>query len=177
MNRNPPGNDLNKEECERVILHLLLFEILHPKVVWNAYSSTMYIIPGPRAQDFVISTRANVQIEFPHRNLSRKSTVSSTKTSDEDGWIKARSGKTSSTKRKSNSTKQSNHKISNANNSNQGSRFVTAVAKKSRTKSMEPKNHSIDVIELSDDSEDETKKSKDIFESSTSEEEFIGDLK
>ncbi len=113
---NPPGNDLAKDECERVVIYLILEDVLHPKVVYTAYNTIVYLVLGPNGQKLLDSTNPRAEISFPIRP-QRKQTGSSKKLpsnplaiTDGDGWIsatskpkKAKAGKakTTSTKAKS----------------------------------------------------------------------------
>lgn len=145
---NPPGNDVNKEECERIIIHLLLSEILHPKVSWNAYTSTMYIIPGPNARTFLSSVKAKVEIHFPIRKSGRQSNPRA-KSQGEEGWITARS---TNVKGKNNdsapvgSGKEKRRKLGAV--SKQGERFLNAVSVKQKSRVASKVFETSEVIEL-----------------------------
>ena len=66
------------KECERVIVYLLLEDVLHPKVVYTAYNTIVYICLGPKGPSLLSSPNPRAEINFPIRLQSkRKQTLSS----------------------------------------------------------------------------------------------------
>jgi len=116
VNDNPPSKDLSKEECERIIVYLLLEDVLHPNIVYTAYSTIVYIILGPKGPNMLNSTNPRAEMGFPPRPKRKQGATSKTSTTNplalanEDGWtstakpkaIKAKTtkaaGKTKTTK-------------------------------------------------------------------------------
>eukprot|EP00592_Proboscia_alata_P015043 CAMPEP_0194398676 /NCGR_PEP_ID=MMETSP0174-20130528/126239_1 /TAXON_ID=216777 /ORGANISM="Proboscia alata, Strain PI-D3" /LENGTH=1171 /DNA_ID=CAMNT_0039195005 /DNA_START=63 /DNA_END=3578 /DNA_ORIENTATION=- len=106
---NRPNKDLTKNDCERIIVELLTHDVLHPKLVWNQYSTNMYIIPGAsgRSDQFLLSPTAQLKIKCPQCPTSTASNTASTSTSNkqqpiasnasQNGWISTRKATTSST--------------------------------------------------------------------------------
>lgn len=98
LKENPPANDLSKEDCERVIIYLLLEDVLHPKIVFTAYSTIVYLILGPKGPNLLSSPNPRAEIGFPikpkrkqslsSRNPVARNPVAAT---DEGGWMSARS--------------------------------------------------------------------------------------
>eukprot|EP00579_Thalassiosira_antarctica_P009771 CAMPEP_0201909238 /NCGR_PEP_ID=MMETSP0903-20130614/1079_1 /ASSEMBLY_ACC=CAM_ASM_000552 /TAXON_ID=420261 /ORGANISM="Thalassiosira antarctica, Strain CCMP982" /LENGTH=935 /DNA_ID=CAMNT_0048443729 /DNA_START=237 /DNA_END=3044 /DNA_ORIENTATION=- len=101
---NPPGKDLNKEECEKIIVYLLLEDVLHPKIVYTAYSTIVYIIIGPKGPNLLSSSNPRAEMGFPMRpNRKQASSFKNPlAATDEDGWISTRSQTTKTTKTKTN---------------------------------------------------------------------------
>ena len=110
---------LNKE-CERCIITLLLSDVLHPHIVFNAYNTICYIKLGPNGQKMLASQDPHVNVDFPIRQTrtsaaSKKSPKAVVSVADNDGWIstkKQKAGgkdtmkaKSSTKKRKSTSSK------------------------------------------------------------------------
>jgi hypothetical protein len=48
-NATKAPSDYKKPDCERVIVHLLLQEVLREKASYTAYAVTSYILPGKKA--------------------------------------------------------------------------------------------------------------------------------
>jgi len=90
VEKNQP-KDLTKEECERLVVTLLIFEILEEKVSWNNYGSAMYISIGQKALRFLTSPTASFSIYFPPRsNAAKSSTLAKKRVSssgEDDGWL------------------------------------------------------------------------------------------
>ncbi|KAL7552676.1 hypothetical protein ACHAWF_015904 [Thalassiosira exigua] len=99
LNDNPPG-DLNKEECERIVVSLLLEDVFHPNIRYTAYSTIVYIVLGPKAPFLLTSPNPRAEMSFPVRP-SQKQASSTNKAplvaTDEDGWISTK-GKTNKAK-------------------------------------------------------------------------------
>ncbi|KAL3815978.1 hypothetical protein ACHAXA_005187 [Cyclostephanos tholiformis] len=119
---NPPG-DLSKEGEYLVnghaiylliVIYLLLEDVFHPKIIYTAYSTIVYIVLGPNGPKLVESKNPRARISFPittKRNQaeSKRPPINSFARSDEGGWMTAKSIKTNT--RKPTSTK--NKTISN----------------------------------------------------------------
>lgn len=65
------------KECERVIVYLLLEDVLHPKVVYTAYNTIVYICLGPNGPNLLSSPNPRAEINFPIRLLSKRKQTSS----------------------------------------------------------------------------------------------------
>jgi hypothetical protein len=100
---------------------LILEDVLHPKVVYTAYNTIVYLVLGPNGQKMLKSTNPRAEISFPIRP-QRKQAGSSKKLpsnplaiSDGDGWIssviskpkKAKAGKAKSKSTKAKSARTS----------------------------------------------------------------------
>jgi len=96
VKENPPNKELTKDECERVVLSLIIARALEPKVVWaNAYMSYMYIAPGPLAHNLVNNPDAKVKIPLPERGAT-----SARKTAAEDAPSSKKKSKSTTGKKK-----------------------------------------------------------------------------
>lgn len=78
-------------ECERTIVSLLLEDILHPHVVYTAYSNICYLRLGPLGQRLLTSADPHVIVAFPIRqnrtNPASKNPKATLAIADDDGWI------------------------------------------------------------------------------------------
>lgn len=79
-------------ECERTIVSLLLEDILHPHVVYTAYSNICYLRLGPLGQRLLTSADPHVIVAFPIRQnrtnpASKKTPKATLAIADDDGWI------------------------------------------------------------------------------------------
>lgn len=73
VKQNPPGNELNAEECERTIVELVLHKIFRTYVVWTAYDSNIYLQLTERGRKFLQSSEPKVSMTFPkHEKRARK---------------------------------------------------------------------------------------------------------
>lgn len=85
------------QECERIVIYLILEDVLHPKVVYTAYNTIVYLVLGPNGPKLLASTNPRAEISFPIRPQrkqaapSRKSSTNLLAIADEDGWISATS--------------------------------------------------------------------------------------
>jgi hypothetical protein len=84
-------------ECERVVISLLLEDVFHPNIIYNAYSAICYLRLGPLAQRVLSSTDPHVYISFPIRQASAKAAAKKTPKASatlavagDDGWISSR---------------------------------------------------------------------------------------
>ena len=75
----PPGTDLNKDECERVLITLVLERVMDFRVVFTAYGSNAYLRLTQKGQRLVHAPDPVINIRLPKRKAraSRKSSVSS----------------------------------------------------------------------------------------------------
>ncbi|KAL3785909.1 hypothetical protein HJC23_008104 [Cyclotella cryptica] len=92
LKENPPAKDLTKDECERIIISLLIADILHPHVVYTAYSTICYIRLGPKGRLLLTSLNPTVNVSFPiksalSQSTSKKSPTTSLAVAGDDGWI------------------------------------------------------------------------------------------
>ena len=88
VGENPP-KDLNREECERLVITLMIYGIIKDKVLWTPYGACMYLQLGLSAQRFLSSSTASLTMYFPPRATT---TSSSTKkrppsVANQDGWL------------------------------------------------------------------------------------------
>lgn len=122
---NPPSKDLTKDECDRLIISLLLEDVLHPKISWsNPYSSHMYVVPGIKANRLLSNPKATVKVSFP----IRKKTVHKSKPN-------------------ANSTDAKSKSQPNANSQTQRG-WITRKNRTNQMKPKQPKKQSTDVIDL-----------------------------
>jgi len=63
----PPAPSLSRDECERIVLCLMIEDVLKPKVVYGSYCNSMYIHLGPRGQGLASSPEPHVVMSFPIR--------------------------------------------------------------------------------------------------------------
>lgn len=78
----PPAPELTRDECERIVLCLMVENVLLPKVVTNKYSSSMYIQPGPKAYGLAHSDNPHVTMSFPLKKAKAAASSSSTSASE-----------------------------------------------------------------------------------------------
>ena len=92
---NPPGKELTLEECERVVIALLLEGIFSVRVAYNAYDSVVYWNLGNAGHNLLASPDPKVVMTFPRRE-GKKGTGDSNKSkarkaiADEEGWLSAK---------------------------------------------------------------------------------------
>eukprot|EP00553_Chaetoceros_curvisetus_P012486 CAMPEP_0204641592 /NCGR_PEP_ID=MMETSP0717-20131115/51221_1 /ASSEMBLY_ACC=CAM_ASM_000666 /TAXON_ID=230516 /ORGANISM="Chaetoceros curvisetus" /LENGTH=127 /DNA_ID=CAMNT_0051662277 /DNA_START=961 /DNA_END=1341 /DNA_ORIENTATION=- len=72
VKENPPKADLTKDECERLVVALILENILCPKVVRirNVPNSIVYIECKEKAYQLLTSPNPKVKVRFPVRVVS-----------------------------------------------------------------------------------------------------------
>lgn len=80
------------EECERIIISLLIADVLHPNVVYTAYSTVCYIRLGPKGRMLLTALNPTVTVSFPtisavSQSTLKKSPRTSLAIADDDGWI------------------------------------------------------------------------------------------
>lgn len=60
----PVSSKWTKEDCERIIIHLLLEEYLQEDYGFTAYQTTVYLVPGPRCRLLLNSVINVLKLEF-----------------------------------------------------------------------------------------------------------------
>ena len=96
---NPPSKDgLSVEDCERIIVALILENVFSPHIVWSAYDSIVYLRVGDKGQRLLGSPQPKIIIRFPKKDTiasgkALKETAQKAKKviSDDDGWLEAKS--------------------------------------------------------------------------------------
>lgn len=73
LKNNPPNKDLTTEECERIIVTLLIEETFNPRIVTNKYSSCVYLDIAPHVPQMIVSEKLQVPIALPKREASATS--------------------------------------------------------------------------------------------------------
>ena len=173
----PPGTDLNKDECERVLITLVLERVMDFSVTFTNYGSNTYLRLTQRGHALLQAPNPVINIRLPKRKTraSRKSSASSStatttkkkKTStstakgkktpspaqaDSSGWIrsseKKRKASTSSRSKSNKSSKQKKSSPSRKKRAKKGSKT------KKSAKKIDGNDDDDDVIVLSS-SEDE----------------------
>ena len=158
---NPPVKDLTKEECERIVIALMLENVLEPNVVFTAYNSICYIRATQKGQQLLRSQYPRVEIRFPvkAKSSSAKSSKSHTNTlaiADDEGWISPKSqqkpkaaGKRKSVSKKKQTDRKTSNKAKDKKN----------PAKKRRTTVKEPV---VEMIEIGSSSESSSSDEEDV---------------
>lgn len=118
---NPPNKDLTIDECERIVVSLLLEEILAPKIAYTAYSTIMYVVLGQHGHRLIASPNPRVNIRFPKRptkasNANTEARARKSIASNDSGWIdtKPKLKRKSATTTKKTSKSKSTTKIAAA---------------------------------------------------------------
>jgi len=133
---HPPGTALTKDECDRLIVTLILERVMDFRVIFNAYGSTTYLRLLQKGHALLQASDPEIHIRLPKRKAraSRKSSASSSiatstkkkKVSaakakntqspaqpDDSGWIrsseKKRKANTSTCSKSSKRSKQKKH--------------------------------------------------------------------
>ena len=77
----------------------MLEDVLHPKIVYTAYNTLVYIIIGPKGPNLLSSSNPRAEMGFPLRpNRKQASSFKNPlAATDEDGWISTRSQTTKTT--------------------------------------------------------------------------------
>ena len=152
-----PNTDLTKDECERVIVTLIIANILYPRVVKPRHSpkSIVYIKCKEKAHQLINAPNPKVRMQFPIRAVAGSSSTSSsgkkkkksqTPKRTGDGWISkkksvtalstsrssskssAKKASSSSSKRKSNTSSSSRKSNNHASSSGNNSRKKQKMA-------------------------------------------------
>ena len=174
----PPGTDLNKDECERVLITLVLERVMDFSVTFTSYGSNTYLRLTQRGHALLQAPNPVINIRLPKRKAraSRKSSASSsTATStkkkkastrtvkgkktpspaqaDSSGWIRSseKKRKASASSKSNKSSKQKKSSPSRKKGAKKGSKT------KKSSKKIEGDDDDDDVIVLSS-SEDEDDK-------------------
>lgn len=158
---NPPGKDLSKEDCERIVIALMLENVLEPNVVFTAYNTICYIRATQKGHQLLRSQNPRVEIRFPvkAKSSSAKSSKSPTNPlaiADDDGWIstkKQQKPKDAGKRKSVTKTKQSDGKTSTKS---KGKKNPT---KKRRTTVKEPV---VEMIEIGSSSESSSSDEEDV---------------
>lgn len=92
---NPPGKDLTPEECERVVVALLVEGVLKVRVKFNAYDGAVYMLLGPPARGLAASPKPSVVMNFPKKEAKKRAAETNKanarkSVADEDGWLSAK---------------------------------------------------------------------------------------
>mmetsp|Transcript_34480 Transcript_34480/g.101320 ORF Transcript_34480/g.101320 Transcript_34480/m.101320 type:complete len:1203 (-) Transcript_34480:13-3621(-) len=76
---HPPGTDLNKDECERLIVTLVLERVLDFRVIFNSYGTNTYLRLEQKGHALLHASDPKINIRLPKRKskTSRKSSVPS----------------------------------------------------------------------------------------------------
>jgi len=161
LKENSPAKDLSKEECERIVIALLLENVLEPNVVFTAYSTICYIRATQKGQQLLRSQNTRVEIRFPVKAKSSSTKYSRSPknplaVADDDGWIspKIQQESKAAGKRKSASKKKSTKK--NTANRPKGKK---PPAKKRRTTMKDPV---VEMIEIGSSSESSSSDEDDV---------------
>ncbi len=153
----PPHSNGHCSECERIVIYLLLEDVFHPKIIYTAYSTIVYIVLGPNGPKLVESKNPRARISFPittkrKQTESKRSPINPLAVSDQGGWITAKSTKPNSRKPKSTKTKT----ISKAASKGKGkAKSSTTTRKDANRKSSRSKVQTIVEINSSSSSESE----------------------
>ena len=181
----PPGTDLNKDECERVLVTLVLERVMDFKVVFTNYGSNAYLRLTQKGQRLVHAPNPVINIRLPKRKAraSRKSSSSSTATStkkkkastakakktpspaqpDSSGWIRSSEKKRkASTSNKSSKSSKQKKSSSSRKKRTKGTSKTKESARKVMRDEIDGDDDDDDVIVLSssedEDDEEITKK-------------------
>lgn len=158
---NPPGVDLNKEECERIVIALLLENVLEPNVVFTAYNSICYFRATQKGYQLLRSQNPRVEVRFP---VKAKPSAKSSKTlknplalTDDDGWISTKNQQKPKVagKRKSSSKKTTKGKTA----SKMKTKKNPTKKRKTISSSMKPV---VEMIEIGSSSESSSSDEEDV---------------
>jgi len=172
VKNNPPGKELTKEDCERVVVALLMSTLLEPVYRFTAYSTVVYLQCTEKAMQFMASDKACMRLPLPKPVNKKRKSNASTPAKNEDGWIDTNASKRKrvSTASKSSSKKKAPPKKTSSKKTTAKKTTSKKTAAKKKTKSKgggatrgaKPKakksvkgkeNEVIELIEDSDDSE------------------------
>ena len=116
----PPGNDLNKEECDRVIVSMMIEGVFEPKVIYNSYGSNVYLQLTSKGQRLIGSVNPEMKMQLPKRKAkeakqsksslraaaARPSSTSSSESAAGDGWISTKTSKKKKRNKKASTSKK-----------------------------------------------------------------------
>ncbi|KAL7562089.1 hypothetical protein ACA910_015410 [Epithemia clementina (nom. ined.)] len=101
----PAADDLSVDECERIIIALLLERILCFHIHWTAYSAVAYLrLAAPRGLQLIQSAQPKMIVRFPKRHPVDKAAVVKKKkmgakaTASGGEWLQAKSKAAATTK-------------------------------------------------------------------------------
>ncbi len=158
---NPPAKDLSKEECERIVIALLLENVLEPNVVFTNYNTICYFRATQTGQQLLRSQNPRVEVRFP---VKAKSTAAKSSRSpknplavaDDDGWISSK--KPSAARKKKSATKAKPAEKKTAKKVK--AKGKKPPAKKRRTTVKDPV---VEMIEIGSSSESSSSDEDDVF--------------
>ena len=116
----PPGNDLNKEECDRVIVSMMIEGVFEPKVIYNSYGSNVYLQLTSKGQRLIGSVNPEMKMQLPKRKAkeakqsksslraaaARPSSTSSSERAAGDGWVSTKTSKKKKRNKKASTSKK-----------------------------------------------------------------------
>ena len=158
---NPPGKDLSKDECERIVIALLLENVLEPNVRFTAYNTICYIRATQKGNLLLRSEKPRVEVCFPVKEKTSstkpsKSPINPLAVADDDGWITATKPSKTTKKRKSTANKKQTKGKKKATVKGKKN---TYSAKKRRTTVKDPV---VEMIEIDSSSESSASDEKDV---------------
>ena len=135
---------------------MLLEDVFHPKIIYTAYSTIVYIVLGPKGPGLVASQNPRARVSFPKRKQaeSKRSLINPLAVTDEGGWITAKSAKTT-TKPKSTNTKQKAKASGKGKSKAKKSKVTKKVSNRKGAKSKVPTIVEINLSSSSSSSESE----------------------
>jgi hypothetical protein len=110
VSENPPSPDLNKDECERVVMSLILVGLFNFRIAYNAHCTLCYIELSADGHKLTTSRDPTFVVGFPKRKPERRQNTGSTATgtrkvgprkavTDKDGWLSSQSPAKKKTKK------------------------------------------------------------------------------
>jgi hypothetical protein len=95
VKENPPASDLNKDECERVVINLIILGFFNIRIGYNAHCTLCYLELPAKGVILTTSPSPQFQMSFPKREPERrKSTTTGTgkvttrkAVTGDDGWL------------------------------------------------------------------------------------------
>jgi hypothetical protein len=170
---NPPAKDgLSVEDCERIIVSLLLEKVLSTNPIWNAYSTVIYFVLGSLGSRMEQSENPRFVIQLP--KLDESSTAKPTAAA-----AQSKSRKSVASGGDWLSVKSKGEKKAASTKSKPAKKAKTTKKKAAKTKRVpakrvvkaRPKRDNSDVIELlSDDDSKPTAEKEDLWNSESSDE-------
>jgi hypothetical protein len=73
-----PPKGLSAEDCERIVIALVVEEVFEPNVVWTAYDSIVYLRLGRRGVALLHSPDPKIIIRFPIRDDAKSTSTQNT---------------------------------------------------------------------------------------------------
>eukprot|EP00537_Pseudo-nitzschia_pungens_P005548 CAMPEP_0172365214 /NCGR_PEP_ID=MMETSP1060-20121228/8174_1 /TAXON_ID=37318 /ORGANISM="Pseudo-nitzschia pungens, Strain cf. cingulata" /LENGTH=941 /DNA_ID=CAMNT_0013088429 /DNA_START=66 /DNA_END=2888 /DNA_ORIENTATION=+ len=93
VKNNPPGKDLTKDDCEGIVIALLMYKLIEPLFRFTAYSTVVYLRCTESGRKFIPSNTANIRIPLPKSVSKKRKSTASTPAKDDDGWVEANASK------------------------------------------------------------------------------------